>query len=118
MPAPFWGVGQRSSITFDGRKQEAASRRDGQAQPANAGKFECWSTNIDPQNGTKEIQFNPLNPTDRQTKITPEGHIDAASGRGYAQPFTLIRIILADCGWRQDRLQFWNSVENGLNKRV
>jgi hypothetical protein len=56
----------------------------GDTQPANAGKFERWSTNIDPQNGAEEIQFNPLDPSDRQTKITPEGYIDAGSGGRYA----------------------------------
>jgi hypothetical protein len=59
----------------------SASLRNGQAEAANAGKFERWSTNIDPQNGAEEIQLNPLDPSDRQTKITPEGCIDAGSGR-------------------------------------
>src|SRR6202035_2045479 len=57
--------------------QEAGSLHDGQAQPANARKLERWSTNVDPQNGAEEIQFNSLDPTDCQTKITPEGYIDA-----------------------------------------
>src|SRR5260370_13902795 len=123
------GVAFKSSAKVNGTislEHEAGSHADaerptlkwGDTQPANPRKFERWSTNIDPQNGAEEIQFDPLDPSNRQTKITPEGYIDAGSGGRYAQPFTLIRIILADCGRRQDHFQFRNSVEDGLNKCV
>src|ERR1700730_6567061 len=119
------GVAFKSSAKVNGTislAHEAGSHADaerptlkwGDTQPANPRKFERRSTNIDAQNGAKKIQFNPLDPSNRQTKITPKGCIDAGSGRRYAEPFTLIRIILADCGWRQDRVQFRNSVEDGL----
>src|ERR1700694_5886841 len=117
-------VGQKLTRHRSTRKAEPTSMSEGptlkwgDTQPANPRQFERWSANIAPQNGAEKIQFNPLDPSDRQTKITPEGYIDAGSRRRYAQPFTLIRIILADCGWRQDRFHFRNSVEDGLNKCV
>src|SRR5215207_6406927 len=76
------------------------SRTKRQPQPADAGQFQCGATDVEAEDASEEIEFEPFDPSDRQPEIASERSKHAGSGGREADPIAMVRVILADRGWR------------------
>jgi len=76
------------------------------------------SSKVQPNHATEQIQFNSFHPTDLQSKIASEAKENSSSRGRKAIPFTIVRIVFANCSGRQHCIELWNCIQSSLHKRV
>src|SRR6185312_14395334 len=89
-----------------------------QAETADTGQLQRRPADVEPQHATEKVEFNPLDPSDRQPEIASERSKHAGAGSCEAVPVAVIRIVLADRRWRQHRVQFRDGVQDRLDEGV
>jgi hypothetical protein len=81
-------------------------------------KLQRCLPDIEPENGTEEVEFEAFDPADRHTDVSGERDVDTRAGRGDPDPPAVVGKVLADRRRRQRGREFWNGVERGLHERV
>jgi CubicO group peptidase (beta-lactamase class C family) len=71
------------------------------ANPAEAGDLESGIAEINPDNGTQNIYFQPLNPCKRQPGISTKRYPEAGARGCPGEPTPVMGIVLANCRWWQ-----------------
>ena len=93
-------------------------RTNSGTQASETGQLQRRTPDVESHNSAEQVELESLDPADCQADVTREREVDAGPRRCHTDPLTVIWIVLADGGRRQNSAEVGNRIQNGLNEGV